>query len=101
MMFCGIGGVIFFALFVVLMIFAYLTKQEVKAMKKAMKFSDWCYKTLSEEEVKMLNDAIDTICGNHENEPWSKIYLAIMKTVNLRLSKMHADEMLDEQEVED
>ena len=28
-------------------------------MKKAMKFSDWCYKTLSEEEVKMLNDVID------------------------------------------
>ena len=56
MMFCGIGGVIFFALFAVLMIFAYLTKQEVKAMKKAMKFSDWCYKTLSEEETKMLNE---------------------------------------------
>ena len=52
MMFCGIGGVIFFALFAVLMIFAYLTKQEVKAMK----FSDWCYKTLSEEETKMLNE---------------------------------------------
>ena len=62
MMFCGIGGVIFFALFVVLMIFAYLTKQEVKAMKKAMKFSDWCYKTLSEEEVKMFFTVIDTIC---------------------------------------
>lgn len=70
-------------------------------MKKAMKFSDWCYKTLSEEETKTLNDVIDTICENHENEPWSKIYLAIMKTVNLRLSRMHADEMLDEQEVED
>ena len=46
-------------------------------MKKAMKFSDRCYKTLSEEEVKMLFTVIDTICENHENE------------------------MLDEQEVED
>ena len=46
-------------------------------MKKAKKFSDWCYKTLSEEEVKMLFTAIDTICSNHENEPWSKVYLAI------------------------
>jgi predicted alpha-1,6-mannanase (GH76 family) len=72
-----------------------------KRMKKAMKFSDWCYKTLSEEEVKMLNDAIDTICENHENEPWSKVYLAITKTVNLKLVRMAADEMLDEQEVED
>ena len=36
-------------------------------MKKAVKFKDWCYNTLSEEEVKMLNDATDTICGNHEN----------------------------------
>lgn len=67
-------------------------------MKKAKKFSDWCYKTLSEEEVKTLNDVIDTICGNHENEPWSKVYLAIMKTVNLKLIRMCADEMLDEQE---
>ena len=25
-------------------------------MKKAMKFSDWCYKTLSEEETKMLDE---------------------------------------------
>lgn len=70
-------------------------------MKKAMKFSDWCYNTLSDEETKTLNNAIDTICGNHENEPWSKIYLAIMKMVNLKLVRMHADEMLDEQEVED
>ena len=73
-------------------------------MKKAKKFSDWCYKTLSEEEVKMLNDAIDTICGNHENEPWSKVYLAIMKMVNLKLSRMQADETFAEvnkQEVED
>lgn len=46
-------------------------------MKKAVKFDDWCYKTLSDGEVKMLNNAIDTICENHENE------------------------MLDEQEVED
>ena len=59
MMFCGISGIVFFALFVVLMIFAYLTKQEVKAMKKAMKFSDWCYKILSDEETKTLNDVID------------------------------------------
>ena len=59
MMFCGIGGVIFFALFVVLMIFVFFLKQEVKAMKKAMKFSDWCYKTLSNEETKTLNDVID------------------------------------------
>ena len=65
-------------------------------MKKAMKFSDWCYKTLSEEEVKMLNDAIDTICENHENEPWSKVYLAIMKMVNLELSRMQADEIFAE-----
>ena len=49
----------------------------------------------------MLNNAIDTICGNHENEPWSKVYLAITKTVNLKLVRMAADEMLDEQEVED
>ena len=73
-------------------------------MKKAMKFSDWCYKTLSEEEVKMLNDAIDTICENHENKPWSKVYLAIMKMVNLELSRMQADEIFAEvnkQEVED
>lgn len=68
-------------------------------MKKAKKFSDWCYKTLSHEEVNMLFDAIDTICENHENEPWSKVYLAITKTVNLRLSRKHADEMLAEQEV--
>lgn len=65
-------------------------------MKKAKKFSDWCYKTLSEEEVKMLNDAIDTICENHENEPWSKVYLAIMKMVNLELSRMQADETFAE-----
>ena len=65
-------------------------------MKKAKKFSDWCYKTLSEEEVKMLNDSIDTICGNHENEPWSKVYLAIMKMVNLKLSRMQADEIFAE-----
>ena len=73
-------------------------------MKKAKIFSDWCYKTLSEEEVKMLNDAIDTICGNHENEPWSKVYLAIMKMVNLKLSRMQADETFAEvnkQEVKD
>ena len=70
-------------------------------MKKAVKFSDWCYKTLSDEETKTLNNAIDTICGNHENEPWSKVYLAITKTVNLKLVRMAADEMLDEQEVED
>lgn len=70
-------------------------------MKKAKKFSDWCYKTLSDEETKMLNDVIDAICGNHENEPWSKVYLAIMKTVNLKLVRMAADEMLDEQEAED
>lgn len=70
-------------------------------MKKAVKFGDWCYKTLSNEETKTLNNAIDTICENHENEPWSKVYLAIMKTVNLKLIRMHADEMLDEQEVED
>lgn len=70
-------------------------------MKKAMKFSDWCYKTLSEEEVKMLFTVIDTICENHENEPWSKVYLAVMKTVNLKLVRIAADEMLDEQEVED
>ena len=25
-------------------------------MKKAMKFSEWCYKTLSEEETKMLDE---------------------------------------------
>ena len=54
-------------------------------MKKAKKFSDWCYKTLLHEEVKMLFTVIDTICENHENEPWSKIYLAITKTVNLKL----------------
>lgn len=70
-------------------------------MKKAKKFSDWCYKTLSDEETKMLNDVIDTICENHENESWSKVYLAIMKTVNLKLVRMAVDEMLDEQEAED
>ena len=70
-------------------------------MKKAVKFSNWCYKTLSEEETKTLNDMIDTICENHESESWNKVYLAIMKTVNLKLVRMHADEMLDEQEVED
>ena len=73
-------------------------------MKKAIKFGDWCYKTLSDEEVKMLNDTIDTICENHENEPWSKVYLAIMKMVNLELSRMQADEIFAEvnkQEVED
>lgn len=69
-------------------------------MKKAKKFSDWCYKTLSDEETKTLNNVIDTICENHENEPWSKVYLAITKTVNLKLVRMAADEMLDEQEVE-
>lgn len=68
-------------------------------MKKAKKFSDWCYKTLSNEETKTLNNAIDTICDNHEDEPWSKVYLAIVKTVNLKLSRMHADEMLAELEV--
>lgn len=65
-------------------------------MKKAKKFSDWCYKTLPHEEVNMLFTAIDTICGNHESEPWSKVYLAIMKTVNLKLIRMHADETLAE-----
>ena len=73
-------------------------------MKKAKKFSDWCYKTLSDEETKTLNNAIDTICGNHENEPWSKVYLAIMKMVNLKLSRMQADETFAEvnkQEAED
>ena len=77
---------------------------ERKAMKKAVKFGDWCYKTLSDEETKMLNNAIDTICENHENEPWSKVYLAITKAVNLKLVRMHADETLvelDKQEVED
>lgn len=72
-------------------------------MKKAKKFSDWCYKTLSDEETKPLNNAIDTICENHESEPWSKVYLAVMKTVNLKLSRAHADEILaelDKQEVE-
>lgn len=72
-------------------------------MKKAKKFSDWCYKTLTEEETKTLNNAIDTICDNHEDEPWSKVYLAIVKTVNLKLSRTHADEILaelDKQEVE-
>lgn len=67
-------------------------------MKKAKKFSDWCYKTLSKEETKTLNNAIDTICENHEDEPWSKVYLAIMKTINLKLSRTHADEMLEELE---
>lgn len=67
-------------------------------MKKAVKFGDWCYKTLPEEEVKMLFTVIDTICENHENEPWSKVYLAIMKTVNLKLIRMHADEALAELE---
>lgn len=28
-------------------------------MKKAMKFSDWCYKTLPHEEVKMLNAEVN------------------------------------------
>ena len=28
-------------------------------MKKAIKFDDWCYKTLSDGEVKMLNKAIE------------------------------------------
>lgn len=28
-------------------------------MKKAKIFSDWCYKTLSDEETKTLNDVID------------------------------------------
>ena len=65
-------------------------------MKKAVKFDDWCYKTLSDGEVKMLNNAIDTICENHENEPWSKVYLAIMKMVNLKLSRMQADETFAE-----
>ena len=37
-------------------------------MKKAVKFSDWCYKTLSDEETKTLNNAIDTICENHESD---------------------------------
>ena len=41
-------------------------------MKKAKKFSDWCYKTLSDEETKMLNNAIDTICGNHEKNRGAK-----------------------------
>ena len=52
----------------------------------------------------MLNNAIDTICESHENEPWSKVYLAIMKMVNLELSRMQADEIFAEvnkQEVED
>ena len=28
-------------------------------MKKAKKFSDWCYKTLSDEETKTLNEMLD------------------------------------------
>jgi hypothetical protein len=55
-------------------------------MKGAIKFSNWCYNTLSWEETKMLDNAIDTICKNHENESWSKMYLAVMKTINLNFA---------------
>lgn len=35
-------------------------------MKKAIKMSEWAFKTLTEEEKKMIADAIDAICKNHE-----------------------------------
>ena len=55
-MFCGIGGVIFFCTVCGTYDFCLFDKVGGKTMKKAMKFSDWCYKTLSEEEVKMLDE---------------------------------------------
>lgn len=31
-------------------------------MKNAIKMSEWAFKTLTEEEKKMLTNTIDTIC---------------------------------------
>ena len=45
--FCTVCGTYDFCLF---------DKVGGKTMKKAMKFSDWCYKTLSDEETKMLDE---------------------------------------------
>ena len=45
--FCTICGTYDFCLF---------DKVGGKTMKKAKIFSDWCYKTLSDEETKMLDE---------------------------------------------
>lgn len=65
-------------------------------MKNAIKMSEWAFKTLTEEEKKMITDAIDTICKNHEEESWARIYYAITTIVTHILSQKHADEMLEE-----
>ena len=48
--FCTVFGAYDFCLF---------DKVGGKTMKKAKKFSDWCYKTLSDEETKTLNEMLD------------------------------------------
>lgn len=65
-------------------------------IKNAIKMSEWVFKTLTEEEKKMLTDTIDTICKNHEEESWARMYYAITTTITHMLVQMHADEMLDE-----
>lgn len=65
-------------------------------MKNAIKMSEWAFKTLTEEEKKMLTDTIDTICKNHEEESWARMYYAITTTITHMLVQMHADEMLEE-----
>lgn len=64
-------------------------------MKNAIKMSEWAFRTLTEEENKMLTDTIDTICKNHEEGSWARIYYAITTTVIHILSQKHADEMLE------
>lgn len=65
-------------------------------VKKAIKMSEWAFKTLTEEEKKMIADAIDAIYKNHEEESWARIYYAITTTVTHILSQKHADEILEE-----
>lgn len=73
-------------------------------MKKAIKFGKLISETLTKEENKIIANAINTICDNHKNESWAKMYCVITTTVTRTLSQIHADEMLaelNEQEVED
>lgn len=65
-------------------------------MKNAIKMSEWSFRTLTEEENKMLINTIDTICKNHEEESWARMYYAITTTITQMLVQMHADEMLEE-----
>ena len=64
-------------------------------MKNAIKMSEWAFRTLTEEENKMLTDTIDTICKNHEEGSWARKYYASATTVIHILSQKHADDMFE------